>query len=45
MKKNLKTPTKKKGKRKHGFRARKATVGGKKVVNRRRKKGRAKLTV
>lgn len=45
MKKNFKTPTKLKGKRKGGFRARTATVGGKKVLKRRRKKGRKKLTV
>jgi large subunit ribosomal protein L34 len=45
MKKNLKTPTKLKGKKRHGFRARKKTKGGKKVLKRRRKKGRKKLTV
>lgn len=45
MKKNLKTPTKIKGKRSYGFRARMATRGGRKVLSRRRKKGRKKLTV
>ncbi len=45
MKKNFKTPTKLKGKRKHGFLARTQTAGGKKVLQRRRKKGRQKLTV
>ncbi|MDD5069136.1 MAG: 50S ribosomal protein L34 [Candidatus Omnitrophica bacterium] len=45
MKKGLTTPTKLKGKRKHGFRARMATKEGTKIVNRRRSKGREKLTV
>jgi len=31
-------------KRRHGFRARMATAGGKKVLSRRRAKGRAKLS-
>lgn len=45
MKKNFKTPTKLKGKRKHGFRARNTSAKGKKVLKRRRKKGREKLAV
>ncbi len=45
MKKGLKTPTKLRGKRKHGFRARVATSGGKKILRRRRKKGRKRLTI
>ncbi|NBX03767.1 MAG: 50S ribosomal protein L34 [Alphaproteobacteria bacterium] len=31
-------------KRRHGFRARMATVGGRRVINARRAKGRAKLS-
>jgi len=38
-------PKRKKRKRTHGFLARKRTKGGKKVLIRRRKKGRWKLTV
>jgi len=45
MKKGLKTPTKLKGKRKHGFRKRMASWEGRKILRRRRKKGRRKLTV
>jgi large subunit ribosomal protein L34 len=32
-------------KRRHGFRARMATVGGRKILSRRRAKGRASLSV
>ncbi len=45
MKKHLKTPTKLKGKKKHGFRARMATHSGRKAIARRRAKGRRKLSV
>ena len=38
-------PSKIKRARTHGFRARMATVGGRKVINARRAKARAKLTV
>ncbi|MCK5191259.1 MAG: 50S ribosomal protein L34 [Methylococcales bacterium] len=38
-------PSKIKRARTHGFRSRMATVGGRKVINARRAKGRAELTV
>jgi large subunit ribosomal protein L34 len=37
-------PKKRPRARKHGFRARMATHGGRAVINRRRRQGRAKLT-
>ncbi|MFA6252583.1 MAG: 50S ribosomal protein L34 [Candidatus Paceibacterota bacterium] len=38
-------PKKKKRARTHGFLARKGSVGGRKLLNRRRQKGRKELTV
>jgi len=43
MKKNLTTPTKKKARRVHGFLARMRTHAGRKVLKRRRQKGRKRL--
>jgi len=45
MKKRLTTPTKLKGKRKHGFRKRMSSRGGRKIIKHRRKKGKARLTI
>ena len=45
MKKNLKTPTHIVGKRRHGFRRRMATKAGRKVLRRRRQKGRRRLSI
>jgi len=45
MKKSLKTPTLITGKRRHGFRRRMRTGHGRKVLKRRRQKGRHRLTV
>jgi large subunit ribosomal protein L34 len=44
MKKNLKTPTNIVGKRKHGFRRRMKSRGGKSILKRRRQKGRNKIS-
>ncbi|MBP7215698.1 MAG: 50S ribosomal protein L34 [Candidatus Omnitrophica bacterium] len=43
MKKNLKTPTRIVGKRKHGFRRKMASKAGRQVIARRRRKGRKRL--
>jgi len=45
MKKTLTTPTKKKGKRTHGFRRKMRSASGRAVLKRRRRKGRARLAV
>ena len=45
MKKNLKTPTRIVGKRRQGFRSRMATKRGRKLLRRRRQKGRKRLTI
>jgi large subunit ribosomal protein L34 len=45
MKKNLKTPTNIVGKRRHGFRSKMATRAGRRVLARRRQKGRRKISI
>ena len=45
MKKNLKTPTHIVGKRRQGFLSRMATKRGRKLLRRRRQKGRKRLTI
>ena len=45
MKKHLTRKSLRKGKRKHGFRVRMSSPAGRKVIKRRRRKGKYKLTV
>ena len=45
MKKNLKTPTNIVGKRKQGFRSKMSTKAGRRVIKRRRQKGRKRICI
>ncbi|HQP91048.1 MAG TPA: 50S ribosomal protein L34 [Candidatus Omnitrophota bacterium] len=45
MKYHLTTPTKRVGKRKHGFRRRMKTASGRNVIKSRRQKGRHRLSI
>lgn len=45
MKKNLKTPTNIVGKKRHGFRSKMASKSGRKLIARRRAKGRKRLCI
>lgn len=45
MKKNLKTPTNIVGKKRHGFRSKMASKNGRKLLARRRSKGRKRLSI
>ena len=45
MKKHLKTPTNIVGKRRHGFRKKMRSRSGRKVLSRRRKKGRKRISI
>ncbi|MCX5703743.1 MAG: 50S ribosomal protein L34 [Candidatus Omnitrophica bacterium] len=45
MKKNLKTPTNIVGKRRHGFRSKMATSAGRRLLKRRRQKGRKRISI
>jgi len=44
MKKNLKTPTNIVGKRRHGFRKKMSSSSGRRVLKRRRQKGRKRIS-
>lgn len=45
MKKHLKTPTIIVAKRRHGFRRRMSTKSGRKILNRRRRKNRKRISI
>jgi large subunit ribosomal protein L34 len=44
MKKNLKTPSNRVGKRRHGFRRKMASKAGRRLLQRRRRKGRKRIS-